>query len=240
MHACIVAMAIFHELVCELLPRPLYSPDLTPSDHFLLKYSTKKWLGQKRLVFNFEIISLKQTNILRTSMISMQNDITRYVKKFVIFLIEKAFWLKWKPVVKNLICAKNRIIFFWLTPGRYAEHFCNILADYFGTPNHDKHSLRCRKKKNCHHFVDFPFTGLCIDSKCYFLCFSAGRPTFSFKCVRMGSLDTLYMVMLSYKVRRTLSFVDIREPINISNLNLFHLSNVGIFWCSIHIEQWLR
>ena len=32
---CLVSMVKFHELGCELLPHPLYSPDLAPSDYVL-------------------------------------------------------------------------------------------------------------------------------------------------------------------------------------------------------------
>ena len=53
------SMAKFHELRYELLPHPPYSPDLAPSDYFLLP-NLKKWLGRKRFYSNNEIIS--QTN----------------------------------------------------------------------------------------------------------------------------------------------------------------------------------
>ena len=52
-------MMIFHELRYKLLPHPPYSPDLVPSDYFLLP-NLKKWLGGKRFYSNDEIIS--QTN----------------------------------------------------------------------------------------------------------------------------------------------------------------------------------
>ena len=49
-------MAKFHELRYELLPHPPGSPDLAPSEYFLLP-NLKKWLGGKRFYSNDEIIS---------------------------------------------------------------------------------------------------------------------------------------------------------------------------------------
>ncbi|QQP40773.1 Putative mariner transposase [Caligus rogercresseyi] len=45
-HTCVVSMAKFYELSYELLPHPPYSPDLAPSDYFLLP-NLKKWLAGK-------------------------------------------------------------------------------------------------------------------------------------------------------------------------------------------------
>ena len=60
-HTCVVYVAKFHELRYELLPHIIpYSPDLAPSDYFLLP-NLKKWLGGKRFYSNDEIIS--QTKI---------------------------------------------------------------------------------------------------------------------------------------------------------------------------------
>ena len=59
-HTCVVSMAKFHELRYELLPHPQYSPDLVPSDDFLLP-NLKKWLGGKRFYCNDEIISQTST-----------------------------------------------------------------------------------------------------------------------------------------------------------------------------------
>ena len=59
-HTSLVSLAKFHELGYKLLPHPSYSPDLAPSDYFLLP-NLKKWLGEKRFDSNDEIIS--QTNI---------------------------------------------------------------------------------------------------------------------------------------------------------------------------------
>ena len=53
-HMCVVSMAKFHELRYELLPHPPYSPDLAPSDYFLLP-NLKKWLRGKRFYSNDEI-----------------------------------------------------------------------------------------------------------------------------------------------------------------------------------------
>ena len=55
-HKGAVAMAKLYELRYELVPHPPYSPDLAPSDYYLLP-DLKKWLRGKRFESNGEVIA---------------------------------------------------------------------------------------------------------------------------------------------------------------------------------------
>ena len=69
------------ELRYELLSHPPYSPDLSPSDHFLLP-NLKKWLGGKKFYSNDEIISQTYTYFedLEKSYIFLQKLEKRWTK----------------------------------------------------------------------------------------------------------------------------------------------------------------
>ena len=54
-HKSIATRAKLHELHFELLPHPLYSPDLAPSDNWLFE-DFKKMLQRKRFGSNEEVI----------------------------------------------------------------------------------------------------------------------------------------------------------------------------------------
>ena len=55
-HSSAIATAKLVELRYELLPHPLYSPDLAPCDFFLCP-NMKKWLGGMRFKSNEEVIA---------------------------------------------------------------------------------------------------------------------------------------------------------------------------------------
>jgi histone-lysine N-methyltransferase SETMAR len=50
------------ELGSKLLPHPRYSPDLAPCDFFLFP-NMKKWLCEKRLASNEEVITETEANL---------------------------------------------------------------------------------------------------------------------------------------------------------------------------------
>jgi len=54
-HKSTVAMAKLHELGCELIPHPPYSPDLAPCNFFLFP-NLKTWLDGKKFSSNEEVI----------------------------------------------------------------------------------------------------------------------------------------------------------------------------------------
>ena len=53
-HTSNIAQAKKHELGCELLPHPPYSPDLAPSDYYLFP-NLKRWLCGMRFESNEEV-----------------------------------------------------------------------------------------------------------------------------------------------------------------------------------------
>ena len=56
MHKPIKTMAKLHELNFELLPHPLYSPDLAPNDYWLF-VDLKKLLAGKKFCTNEDVIA---------------------------------------------------------------------------------------------------------------------------------------------------------------------------------------